>query len=55
MYPNYRADHPIFSTIGFEDMDEQELLNWGVQNPHAAKVFGFDSDFLEYPNRSIFE
>ena len=53
MYPNYRAGHPIFSSIGFEDMDEQELLDWGAQNPNAAKVFGFVPP--EYLNRSIFE
>ena len=39
IYPNY-TPNPILNEI--EGMDEQELLDWGAQNPNEAKVLGFN-------------
>ena len=39
IYPKY-APNPIFDEL--EDMDEQELLDWGALNPNEAEVFGFN-------------
>jgi hypothetical protein len=39
IYPNY-TPNPILNEL--EDMDEQALLDWGAQNPIAAKSLGFN-------------
>ena len=39
IYPNY-TPNPILNEL--EGMDEQELLDWGAQNPNEAKVLGFN-------------
>jgi hypothetical protein len=39
IYPNY-TPNPILNEL--EGMDEQELLDWGAQNPIFAKSLGFN-------------
>ncbi len=44
IYPNYESsDEP--SIFGLENMSEQELLDWGLDNPIAAKTFGFNPNY----------
>ena len=43
IYPNY-TPNPIFDEL--EDMDELELLDWGILNPNEAEVFGFNPNYV---------
>ena len=42
-YPNY-TPNPIFDEL--EDMDKWELLEWGIQNPNEAEVFGYNPSYI---------
>jgi len=41
IFPNYEPGHPILSPQ-LEDLDEQGLLDWGVENPNMAEALGFN-------------
>ena len=51
IFPNYEVGHPIFSTPtafgDLENMSEQELLDWGAQNPSDAKLLGFNPNYSD--------
>jgi hypothetical protein len=43
IYPNY-TPNPIFDEL--EDMNEMELLDWGILNPNEAEVLGFNPNYV---------